>query len=417
MHCSSCGSLLPPGATHCPTCGAPVFADTPYRETAGGSSATQPPDKTLLSSGSNPFGPPQPPQPSGPGWQVDPAAPTEQYNIGALPGAINQAPTGAINQASTPGGAYGPPPGPGQQPYFPGGSPPPYGPPPEQPRRRPARGMVVLLAALAVLIILVGGGLIYYSTVFHPAQLHAQATSTAQTQQTHIADATGTANTQATGTAVAVANATATANAQATAFVVATQTALQNLYTSSTRGTPTLSESLAFQTSSNWDVDQAQGGGGCGFSGGAYHASLDSKGFYFPCFGNNTNFGNFAMQVQMTIVSGDAGGIMFRANGGASKSYAWQIDTSGIYNLFVSRSNTQSTSLLYGPAPSFKQHTGQTNLLTVIARGSSIYLYVNKQYVGNVSDNTYGSGELGFMVYDHTNPTDVAFSNLQVWQL
>jgi hypothetical protein len=400
MHCSSCGSLLPPGATHCPTCGAPVFADTPYRETAGGSSAGQSPDKTLLSSGSNPFGLPPSPQPSGPGWQIDPGVPTEQYNVGA----------------PTSGGAYGPPPQPGQQPYYPG-SPPPYVPPPEQPRRGASRRLAVLLAALAVLIILVGGGLIYYSTVFHPAQLHAQATSTAQTQQTHIADATGTANTQATGTAVAVANATATANAQATAVVVATQTALQNLYTSSTRGTPALSESLAFQTGSNWDIDQAQGGGGCGFSGGAYHASLDSKGFYFPCFGNNTNFGNFAMQVQMTIVSGDAGGIMFRANGGASKAYAWQIDTSGIYNLFVSRSNTQSTGLLYGPAPSFKQHAGQTNLLTIIARGSSIYLYVNKQYVGNVSDNTYGSGEIGFMVYDHTNPTDVAFSDLQVWQI
>lgn len=391
MHCSSCGASLPPGAAHCPTCGAPVFAEGPYRETSAGSSA----DQTLISSGSNPFGPPQPPRPSNPGWQVDPGAPTEQYNVGG----------------------YGSPPAPGQPPYYSGSQPPPYVPPPTPPRRSTSRGMVILLVALAVLIILVGGGLIYYSTVFHPAQLHAQATSTAQTQQTQIANVTSTANTQATGTAVAVANATATANAQATAVVVATQTALQNLYTSSTRGTPALSESLAFNTGSNWDVDQAQGGGGCGFSGGAYHASLDSKGFYFPCFANNTNFGNFAMQVQMTIVSGDAGGLMFRASGGASKAYAWQIDTGGFYDLFASHSSTQNTDLLNGSAPSFKQHAGQTNLLTVIARGGSIYLYVNKQYVGNISDSTYSSGEIGFLVNDHTHPTDVAFSNLQVWQL
>jgi len=360
-----------------------------------GSSAGQPPDKTLIGSGPNPFGPAQPPQPSNPGWQVDPAAPTEQYNVGA----------------------YGPPPTPGQQPFYAGGQQPPFVPQqPEPPRRGLPRGMVIVLAVLAVLIILCGGALIYYSTVYHPAQLHAEATSTAQTQQTQVANATGTADTQATGTAVAVANATATANAQATAFVVATQTALQNIYTSATSGTPALSESLASNTSSNWDVDQAQGGGGCGFSGGAYHASLDSKGFYFPCFANNTNFSNFAMQMQMTIVSGDAGGLIFRANG-ASKAYAWQIDTGGNYDLFVSRSSTQNTDLLNGSAPSFKQHTGQTNLLTVIARGGSIYLYINKQYVGNVTDSTYSSGQIGVLVNDHTNPTDVAFSNLQVWRL
>ena len=396
MYCSSCGAIIPPGATHCPSCGTPVFAEGPYRETSSSSSCGQLPDKTLIGSGPNPFGPAQPPQPSNPGWQVDPAAPTEQYNVGA----------------------YGPPPTPGQQPFYPGGQTPPYvAQQPAPPRRGLPRGMVILLAVLAVLIILSGGVLIYYSTVYHPAQLHAEATSTAQTQQTQVANATSTADTQATGTAVAVANATATANAQATAFVVATQTALQNIYTSATSGTPALSEALSFNTSSNWDIGTAQGGGGCAFSGGAYHASLDTKGFFLPCLANNTSFSNFAMQVQMTIVSGDAGGLVIRANGGASKLYALSITSGGSYDLFVSRSSTQNSDLLNGSAPSFKQRTGQTNLLTIIARGSNIYLYINKQYVGNVTDSTYSSGQIGVLVDAHNNPTNVAFSNLQVWRL
>src|SRR5947209_11894131 len=100
------------------------------------------------------------------------------------------------------------------------------------------RGMTILLIGLALLIMASGFGLIYYSAVYHPAQLHAQATGTAQTMQTAEARATALANAQATGTAVAIANATATAQAQATAEVVATATALQNIYNSATSRTP-----------------------------------------------------------------------------------------------------------------------------------------------------------------------------------
>ena len=59
----------------------------------------------------------------------------------------------------------------------------------------------------------------------------------------------------------------------------------------------------------------------------------------------------------------------------------------------------------------------QTNLLIVIARGSYIYLYVNKQYAGSVTDNTYTSGQIGVFGADNANPTDVAFSHTQLWKL
>ena len=171
--------------------------------------------------------------------------------------------------------------------------------------------MTILLIVLALLIMFSGFGLIYYSTVYHPNQLHMQATATVQTQQTRVAQSTATANAQATGTAVAIANATATAQAQATANAVATATALQNIYNSATQGGPVLNDSLSSNTGSNWEEDQAQGGGGCAFTGGAYHASIDQKGFYFACAAQNTNFTNFAYQVQMTITKGDAGRISF----------------------------------------------------------------------------------------------------------
>lgn len=59
----------------------------------------------------------------------------------------------------------------------------------------------------------------------------------------------------------------------------------------------------------------------------------------------------------------------------------------------------------------------QTNLLIVIPRDSYIYLYVNKQYAGSVTDITYTSGQIGVFGADNANATDVAFSHIQIWKL
>jgi len=64
-----------------------------------------------------------------------------------------------------------------------------------------------------------------------------------------------------------------------------------------------------------------------------------------------------------------------------------------------------------------KTGLGQLNTLTVIAKGSTIYFYINKQYVGSATDNTYSSGMLGVFAADDTANTDVSFSNAQVWAL
>ena len=431
MQCTSCGATIPPGAKHCPSCGTPVYDASAFQETSrpspqfpsgqtppGGSyapgtyqEAVLPPtnsssDRTVQAGSSQPgssmvpppnsYGqpsyPPQPPyaapqQPSQPPY-VAPQQPP--MYAGSPPPSFNQQQTAPFQQPT---------------------------PPPAQPKRGLPR--IALIAAVLVAVILIAGGvsLIYYTTVYRPNQLHAQATATAQTTQTMIARATGTANAQATGTAVAISNATATANAQATANVQGTATALQSIYTQATNGNPALNESLATNTNSNWDVDQAQGGGGCAFTGGAYHASLLAKGFYFPCIAQNSNFGNFAFQVQMNITSGDYGGLIFRGNTSAAKFYSFRVGHDGSYSLFVSTDNTHSSGLLAGNSPLLKQGTGQTNLITVIARDTNLYFYANKQYLGSISDSTFKSGQIGFFAEDNTNPTDVAFSNLQVWQL
>ena len=382
MQCSSCGTTLPPGARNCPACGTAVYASNPTEETFLSLLGSQPGSTRPASSPSYPPGPYTPGQPAAP-----------------LPNPYGQPGYPPLQQP----------------PLYLGTQQPPYTPPPLPPtqpqktRRGLSGGVTILLIVLALLIMFSGFGLIYYSTVYHPNQLHVQATATAQTLQTGVAQTTATANAQATGTAVAIANATAAA--------VATATALQNIYNSATQGSPVLNDSLSFNTGSNWEEDQAQGGGGCAFTGGAYHASIDQKGFYFPCAAQNTNFANFAYQVQMTITKGDAGGVFFRGNRSAFHFYSLSIGKNGTFDLFVSKDQNHSSDLNFGNSPAIKKGLGQTNLITVVVRGKNIYFYVNKQYAGSVVDNTYTSGQIGVFVDAHSTATDVAFKHAQVWKL
>ncbi|HLI89819.1 MAG TPA: hypothetical protein VKV37_14100 [Ktedonobacteraceae bacterium] len=275
-----------------------------------------------------------------------------------------------------------------------------------QPRVTRSKKMLALLAALLLIPMIGGFGLLYYVQVARPAQLHAQATATV-----------ATANAHATGTAQAYASATASANATATAQVVATATAHQAIFNQATSKTPALTSAMTGQDGAEWDVYRAQGGGGCTFTGGALHASVFQQQFYVPCFAQATNFSNFAFQVQMTIVKGDEGGLIFRANDAASKFYLFRIGRDGYYSLNISKDNDHNTPIAFDSTQAIKTGLGQPNLLTVVAQGKNIYLYINKQFVGSAVDSTYAGGKIGVFAADHTAVTDVAFTNVRVWTL
>ena len=196
-------------------------------------------------------------------------------------------------------------------------------------------GMTILLIILALLVMASGIGLIYYSAVFHPDQLYAQATTTAQTAQ---AQASATAKAWATGTAQTYVNATATAQTVATTQAIATTTAFQNIYNQVTRGTPILNDPLNGNNINNWDLGKASLGGSCEFRTEAYHVIEPNKSYYLTCLAESTNFSNFAYQVRVTIIQGDEGGVIFRAAG--TKLYSFGINRDGLFSLIVSKTIT-----------------------------------------------------------------------------
>ncbi len=289
-------------------------------------------------------------------------------------------------------------------------------PPPQQHRSPLSRGATITYAALALLALFSGLTLILYSAVIHPAQLHQQATATAIAQMNLEASQTALANAQATATAIAITNATATAQALATAQAVATATALQNIYTQATGGAPVINDSLAGDNY-NWDIGNTNDGGGCFFSGGAFHASVRTKGFFLPCIAHATNFSNFAYQVSMIFIHGNSGGIAFRINANQQDGYLFNVTLAGVYGIFIIKKNQAGAALTSGQSAAINTRPNAANLLTIVARGNNIFMYVNKQFVTSVTDGTYAAGQIGVFASDDTVASDAAFTKAEVWKL
>jgi hypothetical protein len=277
----------------------------------------------------------------------------------------------------------------------------------------PARrrgGAISILVLLLVFLVLLGSGLFFYFGYYEPGQMHIAGTATAQ------ANTAATAHAQATSTAQ-VAQATAQAAATATARAQATARAYQNIYTQATQSTPVLNDPLNGQSSNQWDQNNSNNGT-CSFSGGSYHSLIPTAGFFQPCYAENTNFSNFAFQVDMLIKQGDEGGIIFRADNVSDKFYLFRIDTNGNYSLYQYKDNQGAHAVrLMGGTTGTITGPGQSIQLTLVAQSSNLAFYLNQHYLDGVSDGSYISGKIGVFGESATQATDVAFSNARVWAL
>ncbi len=210
------------------------------------------------------------------------------------------------------------------------------------------------------------------------------------------------------------AHAIATANA-----IVAT--ALQHPFPQN--GTLVLNDPLSHDsTTFPWKPGYQATGTNCSFTNGVFHVIEPNPHRFYYCVANKTNFSNFIFQVQMTILRGNAGGIIFRDIGPENnyfRLYYFGIGQNGTYNLqrFVHDPAHSSNQLVNGQSTFIKTGSGQTNLITVVARGNNIDLYVNQRYIASVTDSTYAQGEIGLAAEDQGDPTEVAFSNAQVYTL
>jgi mRNA-degrading endonuclease toxin of MazEF toxin-antitoxin module len=262
-----------------------------------------------------------------------------------------------------------------------------------QPRRALPVGIVVLLIVLALLVIISGSGFTYYIVVLRPAEFNAQATAVVQTVLTTEAR-----------------HATATASALSP----------QDLYSQAISGSPVLNDSLSSANTSGTDWPENSGQvGSCTYAGGAYHIKVLQTSFFAPCMSTSRSLSNFAFQVQLAI-NGDGGGIIFRDSTSTTndiRGYFFAISSVGQFALIIRQGASQSQTLQQGFSPAVNTGPNQPNLLTVIARSNTLYLYINRQFITSAKDEHYSSGGIALYAFNAGHLTDVAFSNAQVWNL
>lgn len=279
---------------------------------------------------------------------------------------------------------------------------------PQQPSFRPIHRSPLMAAVtvLLVLMLLTGVSLILYTTVYIPHKISSEATATVIAQTTQIAKANATTFAQQVATSAATTHATATALAQ-----------LQNDYTTITATTPSLSDPLQTPYLSSWDINS-----NCRFAAGAYHITSSVQKTIALCLAANTSISylrDFAFQIHMRILSGDGGGIVFRANANTSQNYLLKISPNAHYELdyYSNQTGANAQTLASDSSTLLKTGMNQDNTICVIARGATINLYFNGHYVTTVKDSSLTSGQLGVTADDDTTTTDVAYTQAHVWVL
>jgi serine/threonine protein kinase len=99
-----------------------------------------------------------------------------------------------------------------------------------------------------------------------------------------------------------------------------------------------------------------------------------------------------------------------------NNAYGFLLRPNGAYNLLAS-GVTNVIPYTSSSLPAFHSGYNVSNVITIIARGSTFYFYVNQQFLTSASDSSLTCGKIGFFALDWTAPGAASFSNVKVWKL
>lgn len=160
--------------------------------------------------------------------------------------------------------------------------------------------------------------------------------------------------------------------------------------------------------------------GTCSFHGGAYHVTSTQASDYHRCGAQNIgSFSNFAYEVEMTILDGDCGALIFRGDFINYHYYYFHICKDGSYQFSIfTQQGPPTTNFPQGYSPNINRGRGQVNLIAVVAINDTITVYANHQSIYSIHDGTYSQGQIGVAAENlNAPPTEVEFSNAHVWVL
>jgi hypothetical protein len=231
---------------------------------------------------------------------------------------------------------------------------------PISPRLSPLRRKRVLLSLAAVLLIIAGGILFYAGNSSQATTNHGRTTPTADVQATAEKQTAETIVAQFTATAVA-------------ATVVAQQ--IGDPY----GGTLIIADPMRVPGSDfGWDTGNSDGDR-CNFENDGYHAfgACYAKGEAIPA--------KFALQLDLTTSQSCAG---IDLNFGNNDYFIIGVCQDGNYILYGNSDYPE------GSASSMHTARGQSNLISIVADGTNLTLYLNHTRVASVSDHAASTGSL-----------------------
>ncbi len=203
-----------------------------------------------------------------------------------------------------------------------------------QRRRFPgARGLLLVL--LVILLVAGSAGITFYLTRSSPqVAVTNSITTTTQTSALQNKTTVTSAPISVGETATTTANqyASATAGVQSQNLTTTAQAVSSNPYPPYT-GTLVLNDPLRDNSEGySWE-EGTRDQGTCTFTDGAYQSDIPLSGYFHSCLALSVNYRNFAYEVQMTLVSASAGGIVFRADRATTHLYYFTVDRKGGYQL------------------------------------------------------------------------------------
>ncbi|HEY0754276.1 MAG TPA: protein kinase [Ktedonobacteraceae bacterium] len=276
-----------------------------------------------------------------------------------------------------------------------------HAPVPLRPARSRPSTLLLLLLLLPLLIVGgIGGAFIYFN---HSNSSASNSTSTSPTAGHNPTSTPGSSLTPVTSATATLASG-----------------ALTNPYPPHT-GTLVINDPLRDNTKGyDWN-DLRASTYACSFTNGAYHVLQTVTNWYTTCFADNSglSFSNFTFQVQMSILSGDCGGLALRADPTEAKFYFFRVCQDGTFDLrlFINNTNQGAQSLI---SQNFNAaiHTGLnvSNTLAVVAQGPQLTLYANQQEVGTFFSTAFAGGKIAVVASSLANSTEAAFTNALLWQ-
>ncbi|HEY4387990.1 MAG TPA: hypothetical protein VGN34_26370, partial [Ktedonobacteraceae bacterium] len=266
---------------------------------------------------------------------------------------------------------------------------------PEGPSRGSSRGFIVLTIVLALIISAGSVGFAFYAITTHkqassPTRNTTTPTTITQTQ----------------------------AGSPTPVMTEPTASTLPDSYTQ--QGTLVLNDPLQDNSQNiDWMTGLNENNASCAFVGGAYQSSQPINGDFHVCFALTTDYSNFVFETQMTIIAGQAGGVIFRGNQANSTFYYFNVGQDGSYDLrdYIDPWIAHARLLISGSSPAIHAGLNQPNTIAVVANGNIFKFYVNHQMITSVSDSTLSHGQIGIVAYNQGSTATTVFNNVRVWKL